>query len=109
LEEVPFGRYLEKTVFLPKNTWKDGEWEYRISRVCKDPIKIEAVVAKPGDQLPIHTLTGVVRDEETNTGIPNVKVSLTGGSLAPIEVVTNATGQYAFANLQSGNLYADCE
>lgn len=102
LEAVAFKDHLQKTVFLPKTAWKNGEWERRISHVCSDPIKIEAVVAKPGDQLPIHSIMGIVTDADTDTGVANVRLALLGGSLEPIEALTDTKGRYRFSGLSAG-------
>ena len=103
LETVAFKDHLPRTVFIPRGEMKAGEWAYRISQICRDKIKIEAVVAKSGDQLPIQMLSGKVTDDETNAPVPNARVQLAGASLVPFETLTDANGLYTLFNLPSGN------
>jgi hypothetical protein len=102
VETIPFKQSVQKMAFFPKQPWKNGRYEYRISHICQEPIKVEAVVAKAGDSLPIHTLGGRVTDA-AGEPVADATVELGGAFIAPRQLTTDANGRYAFTQLTPGD------
>lgn len=104
VETIPFKQDIVRVVFLPKEEWKSKDYAVRISHICEQqPIKVEAVVAKAGDQLPIHTLSGRVEFEGGSTPVEGAKVELSGVFTTPRSTFTTRNGEYAFQNLEPGS------
>jgi hypothetical protein len=103
VETVPFKQDIVRMVFLPKEAWKSKDYAIRISHICEQqPIKVETVVAKSGDQLPIHTLSGRVEFEQGSAPVEGAKVELSGVFTDPRTAFTTRDGQYTFPNLAPG-------
>lgn len=103
-ETIPFKQDMSRMVFLPKETWRNGEYEERISRVCLEPIEVEAVVAKPDDQLPINTIVGTVKNDIGEL-MDNVTVTVNGAGFND-STQTLSNGVFTMQRLAPGNYVA---
>ncbi|HEX6185759.1 MAG TPA: carboxypeptidase-like regulatory domain-containing protein [Pyrinomonadaceae bacterium] len=99
-ETIPFKQDLSRIIFLPKDSWRNGEYEERISRICLEPVEVQAVVAKPEDQLPINTLLGTVMDD-TDRLLANATVEITSPFTSD-STTTADNGVFTFQRLAPG-------
>ncbi|MDQ3803506.1 MAG: carboxypeptidase-like regulatory domain-containing protein, partial [Acidobacteriota bacterium] len=101
-ETIPFKQDISRIIFLPKEPWRNGEYEERISRVCLEPIKVDVVVARPGDQLPVNTLVGRVEEDGTGKLVANATVEIKNAASTD-SVTTDSNGIFTFQRLFPGD------
>lgn len=101
-ETIPFKQDIVRVVFFPKEFIKTGDFSARISQICRTPIEVEALVARTGDQLPINTISGTVKDS-SGKGVEGATITISDNAFMTRTAQTTQSGGYTFPSLLPGS------